>query len=725
MAASVLGAVGVLHLLVWGRVRDRWAHLLFGSTAIGVGANAIAEARFYHAASIAEFNTAFRWSNSINGVWLVLLVWFVVIYTGGWPKRRWPAIALSVLFLAAAAANVLLPYGILYGHIDELRALVMPWGEQISTAAGPAHPWRYATDIGLLGILGLVVDGGLRLWRKGEKRRALPLGGAVALFMLTLFIGGLIDVGAVSTPYPFTYAYLVVALVMSYELAGEVVRASRLSLEVHSKEERWNTLLHNVRLLVGATDRHGRIQYVNPHCAEVCGYTMAELIGRKFMIVVPPADHKRFEDWFAQAMAGNLVPYAEAPMQTKSGEVRTIAWSTVLQRDAAEKISGLISVGADITEQRRAEGDRDRALAEVEASLREVQELKVRLEEEVLYLKGEVASRGRFDEIIGESDPLRYVLQKIEQVAPLETTVLIEGETGVGKELVARAIHAHSSRKDRPMITVNISALPSTLFEAELFGYERGAFTGATRTHRGRFELADGGTLFLDEIADVPLDLQAKLLRVLQEGGVERVGGERTIPVDVRLIAASNHNLKELVEAGKFREDLFYRLHVYPITVPALRQRREDIPLLVNTFVRQYADAHGKPIDSIPQPVMDELMAYDWPGNIRELQNVIERAVIISQDHRLRLATLLTSGAAGAPVAAPDRSTCTSPGDDRRPLEAVEREHITGVLESCGWRIEGRGGAAAVLGLHPNTLRSRMRKLGIERPAQREGLSDR
>ncbi len=249
--------------------------------------------------------------------------------------------------------------------------------------------------------------------------------------------------------------------------------------------------------------------------------------------------------------------------------------------------------------------------------------------------------------------------------------------------------------------------LPASLIEAELFGHERGAFTGATRTRRGRFELADGGTLFLDEVGELPLELQGKLLRVLQDGELERVGGDQTFKVDVRVIAATNRKLQKEVEQGRFREDLYYRLHVYPITVPTLRQRKEDVPLLVHAFVERFGQNQGKRIDQISPQVMEELQQYDWPGNVRELENVIERAVITTRDNKLRLAARLLAGNAHSP---------SEDGIHRGSLEDVQRDYIKEILEQVGWRIEGKGGAAELLELHPNTLRFRMRKLGIERP---------
>jgi transcriptional regulator with GAF, ATPase, and Fis domain len=307
-----------------------------------------------------------------------------------------------------------------------------------------------------------------------------------------------------------------------------------------------------------------------------------------------------------------------------------------------------------------------------------------------------------FETIIGESDSLRYVLSRVEQVSETDATVLLFGETGTGKELLAHAIHKRSRRRDRPFVIVNCAALPASLIESELFGRERGAFTGAHATQVGRFELANRGTLFLDEVGELPLELQPKLLRVLQSGELERLGSPRTIDVDVRLIAATNRDLVEEVRQGRFRRDLFYRLNVFPITVPSLRDRRQDIPLLVRHLVERHGRALRKPIDSVPQSVVQTLESYDWPGNIRELENVIQRAIIQSRGGTLELRD------AWMPEAASSGGGTT--------LVEVERRHILHILEACRWRIEGQGGAAQLLALKSSTLRSRMLKLGITRP---------
>jgi formate hydrogenlyase transcriptional activator len=306
--------------------------------------------------------------------------------------------------------------------------------------------------------------------------------------------------------------------------------------------------------------------------------------------------------------------------------------------------------------------------------------------------------------IIGDGDALRYVMFRVDQVAATDATVLLSGETGTGKELLARAIHQRSTRRTRPMVVVNCAALPANLVESELFGRERGAFTGAHATQIGRFELAHRGTIFLDEVGELPLELQPKLLRVLQEGQVERLGSPRTVDVDVRVIAATNRDLTEEVRQGRFRRDLYYRLNVFPITIPSLRDRREDIPQLVEHLVRRLSRAFNKRIDVIPAYVMQTLEAYDWPGNVRELENVLQRAIILSPG------TTLALGDAWMPAPQP-----ASIGSGVTLLE-IEKRHIRTMLDTTRWRIEGGGGAAQLLGLKPSTLRSRMLKLGIARP---------
>jgi transcriptional regulator with GAF, ATPase, and Fis domain len=332
----------------------------------------------------------------------------------------------------------------------------------------------------------------------------------------------------------------------------------------------------------------------------------------------------------------------------------------------------------------------------------EIARLKAQLERENLYLQEEIATVHNFREIVGRSAVLHRVLKSVETVAPTGATVLLTGETGTGKELVARAIHHLSPQRCKTFVKVNCAALPATLIESELFGHERGAFTGAIGRTVGRFELANGGTIFLDEIGDLPLELQAKLLRVLQEGEFERVGGRETLKVKVRVIAATNRELEASVREEKFRADLYYRLNVIPIEMPALRQRREDIPDLVRHFVRKYGSQLGRRIETIPQSALKALQAYPWPGNVRELENVIERAVILSVGPKLDLGDWLQKPA-------------THPTAPLERLDDVQRAHILSVLDRAGWRVSGDRGAAKILGLRPTTLEARMKKLGIHR----------
>jgi transcriptional regulator with GAF, ATPase, and Fis domain len=341
-------------------------------------------------------------------------------------------------------------------------------------------------------------------------------------------------------------------------------------------------------------------------------------------------------------------------------------------------------------------------------SLAEVEQLKDRLQAESDYLKSEIKVSDQHGEVTGQSAVIRKLLHEVEQVAPTDSSVLVYGETGTGKELVARAIHRLSPRGSHVMVRVNCAALPSGLMESELFGREKGAFTGALTRQIGRFEIADGSTLFLDEVGELSLDVQAKLLRVLEAGEFERLGSPRTIKVNVRVIAATNRNLAEDVRARRFREDLYYRLNVFPIRVAPLRERTEDIPLLVWTFLLEFSSRMGKQITQVPRKTMDALQRYPWPGNVRELRNVIEHAAIISSGETLRM---------------PEHDNATPASALPQTLAEAEREHILRALERTGWRIKGPNGAAAELDVNPATLYSRMKKLGIQPRRQTENGS--
>ena len=417
-------------------------------------------------------------------------------------------------------------------------------------------------------------------------------------------------------------------------------------------------------------------------------------------------------DWQAESYLG-------VPMLDRSS--RVIGHIAILDDKPMDADTRAINLVKIFAARAAAELKRQKAEDGLQVALQEVQRLQKKLEAENVYLQEEIRQEHNFEEIVGNSPALLDVLRKIETVAQTDSTVLILGETGCGKELIARAIHSRSARKHRALVKVNCGAIPTGLVESELFGHMKGAFTGALERRVGRFELADSGTLFLDEVSELPLDTQVKLLRVLQEHEFEPLGSSRTIRVNVRIIAASNRDLEKAVQEGRFRADLYYRLNVLPMTLPPLRQRRSDIPILTSFFVDRFSRQFGKRITGISQDSMERLSRYDWPGNIRELQNVVERAVVLSPGPVLKLGSDLLPSATASSVedilpTVTNRVVQGGNGHSQRAsLEEVEKRHIVDVLKQTGWVIEGPRGAARILNLHPNTLRSRLKKLGIER----------
>ncbi len=521
-----------------------------------------------------------------------------------------------------------------------------------------------------------------------------------SVLTIPLSVGGEYPLGAISFgvvraerlwPEELVNRLQLVAQIFSSALARKYaeqeLRESEARLQMAAESA--GVLLWSMRLDTGG------IAWLTEQSRELFGVAPEEAITfERFLDLVDPEDR----DLIRRTVRGGSTSREEWSLEFRVPRADgTARWVTSRGRtrwNAKGTADCLMGLTLDITERKTAEW-------RLQQALDEVQRLKDSLQEENRFLRKQISGETGHGVIVGESGQIRAVLADADKVAPTDSLVLITGETGTGKELLAERIHELSARGSRAMVKVNCAALPPSLIESELFGREKGAFTGAMTRQSGRFELAHQSTLFLDEIADLPRDLQAKLLRVLQEGEFERLGSTRTLKVDVRVIAATNHDLAAMVQNGSFRADLFYRLNVFPLVMPPLRERRQDIPLLVWHFLRHYCEKMGKAIDVVPPQTMHWLCNYDWPGNVRELRNLIERAVILSDGRHLQIAapeTIVTVPAAPATLA------------------DAERVHILSVLDRTRWRISGAQGAADQLGMKPTTLHSRMKKLGIRRP---------
>ncbi len=690
--------MGVIYLMVGARHPRRPAHFWLGATAILGTVKALSEIAMYATETPSSYGQIMQWQLGITLTWGIAVTWFVVSYVKGLKSL---GIGVTGVIFATLVVNALHAHGVVFEQVTDLRRPVMPWGDVISIGSGPINAWRFLIDVSGLSLVALMSFGTTRLMRTERRRQGLLLMLAgVTVIGAGLLHGLLVDLGSVDLPYLLTPAILIMIVILSADLGSQLVRKFELAEAVVSSEQRWNSLLEGVHLLIVIVGRDGRVELVNSHFTKVTGHASRDVVARNFLQLFPQEDRELRLHGFAEAMDEKLLPSVEAELLTKDGRRCAVAWSSVLLYDAHGSPDGVLAVGADITDRRRAEAGRD-------AAFREAEVFRKRLQEENVYLREEDRSQQVSTRLLGESTAIADIHRLIAEVATTDATVLIEGETGVGKELVARIVHETGPRAAGPFIRLNCAAISPGLAESELFGHERGAFTDANRVRKGRFELAHGGTLFLDEVAELPLDLQPKLLRALQEGEIQRVGSETVEQVDVRVIAATNRPLLAMVGAGTFREDLYYRLAVYPITVPPLRARKEDIALLVKHLVPKFAGRHGKVIREIPSTVLHELTIYDWPGNVRELMNVVERSVISCPDEVLRLTSNLSI---------PTRPRMVVPeGSERPTLDEVESGYIQEVLVATGGKINGPGGAAEILGVNPSTLRSRMKKLGISR----------
>ena len=501
---------------------------------------------------------------------------------------------------------------------------------------------------------------------------------------------------------------------IEFDREGEFVRTIATYTEVSDQARanyKYRTLYRSTPAMLHTVDGDGRIVTVTDHWLSKLGFMREEVLGRPITDFMSAADQRKYrdgrlKDLIAEGEFNNL----ERQMVTKQGMTIDLVMSAIPHNEEDGTVDRLLVASKDVTSRNRAERELRRTLAE-NARLRE----ELQLERD--YLREEVNVAMNFGRIVGTSQALRRMLKRVEAVAETPASVLLQGESGVGKELVARAIHNRSPRADGPLVKVNCASIPKELFESEFFGHVKGAFTGAHRDRIGRFQLADGGTLFLDEVGEIPMELQGKLLRVLQESEFERVGDDVTRSVDVRVIAATNRNLEKLIVEGEFREDLFYRLSVFPVEVPPLRERGDDIVQLAQHFLEQTCNDFGREPLTLTRSHAASLKAYDWPGNVRELKNVIERAVILSPGKVLRLDLSL-------PGVSPETGSAAVPesrDDDvltDNEMRELQKANTVKALKRANWKVSGTGGAAELLGVKPTTLADRIRTFRIKRPAK-------
>lgn len=500
--------------------------------------------------------------------------------------------------------------------------------------------------------------------------------------------------------------------IVEYDPKGKFVRTLALYNEVSDQlrsDWKYRQLYRATPAMLHTVDANACIVTVTDYWLQKMGYTRDEVVGRPILDFFSDADRKRFgSDKLRQIIEHGEFTNEERQMVTRSGKIIDVVQSAISERDASGKVYRMLVASKDVTERNRVERELRRTLAE-NARLQE------ELERERDYLREEANVRMNFGRIVGNSPALKQMLARVEAVAQTPASVLVLGESGVGKELVAHAIHAQSPRAGAPLVKVNCASIPKELFESEFFGHVKGAFTGAHRDRVGRFQLADGGTLFLDEVGEIPLELQGKLLRVLQESEFERVGDDKTWSVDVRVIAATNRNLEKLMVDGEFREDLFYRLSVFPIEVPPLRKRREDVIPLAQHLLQEACNDFGRKPLKLTRSQGEEILAYDWPGNVREMKNVIERAVILSKGDVLRLDLSLPRGAESG-ASAPQLAEGGHDILTEKQLQALQKKNLLAALKRSGWRVSGQGGAAELLGVKPTTLTDRIRKFGLHKP---------
>jgi len=503
--------------------------------------------------------------------------------------------------------------------------------------------------------------------------------------------------------------------IIEYDKEGQYLRTVAMYAEISDEARanfKYRTLYRSTPAMLHTVDGNGCIITVTDHWLQKLRYKREEVVGRPITDFFSERDQQRYGDGrLRELIADGDFNNLERQMVAKDGTVLDLVMSAISNRDSAGKVDMMLVASKDVTERRRAERELRQTLSE-NARLRE------ELERERDYLREEVNVAMNFGRIVGTSPALRRMIKRVEAVAETPASVLVQGESGVGKELVAHAIHMHSPRASGPLVKVNCASIPKELFESEFFGHVKGAFTGAHRDRIGRFQLADGGTIFLDEISEIPLELQGKLLRVLQESEFERVGDDVTRSVDVRVIAATNRDLEQLIVDGEFREDLFYRISVFPVDVPPLRERGDDVIQLAQHFLEQTCKDFGRNVLTLTRAQAANLRSYDWPGNIRELKNVIERAVILSTGKVLRL-DLSMLGLSSEINDVTESAVVSGEVMTEEELRDLQKNNIVKALHRANWKVSGVGGAAELLGIRPTTLADRIRTMNIKKPATR------
>jgi PAS domain S-box-containing protein len=624
-----------------------------------------------------------------------VLIYILFLYNG----QKFIKIFFSSLFiiLITFIINLILPHGLIYIDITGYKTLSFKWQESYYIAQGNIN-WfyEYLAVLFYLSLFTFLILSFFRLKKEQNNHKAIVFSILTGIFLLVNIYDVLIDLEILRGIFLTEMFMLPIILLLNFDIAYELRTKKLIESKFKRVERNFESVVEKVHLLVVGITPQGIISYSNPYFQQLTQYKPDELIGKEFLkIFIPLEIRDQMTEIFSGLLRGEDFFSYENPILSKNQTKFHIAWSNVLIESKDGKYSEVMCIGANNTE-------RLQNRLELENAYEEIKTIKNKLEDENTFLRESLHTPFLASSLmVGNSNAMKYVHHSISDIAKSHTTVLIEGETGVGKELVAQCIQNRSLRKDKPFITVNCAALSRDLIESELFGHEKGAFTGAISQRKGRFELADGGTLFLDEVGELPLELQSKLLRVLQEGEIVRLGGQKTIKVDVRILTATNKSLKESVKNGTFRDDLYYRLSVYPITVPALTKRLEDIPALVGSFVHEFCEKSGREDLIVSMATVKNLQKYSWPGNIRELRNVIERAVITSREKKLVLRDNLQDEG--------------SIGSKTMSMEEVEKRHILNILNQCNWKISGKNGAASILRLNEGTLRSRMKKLGIER----------